>query len=118
MSLCGEARWRPLSNPAFWQVFVGTLIVVVLWGAAVVTTARGLLRGNRMGLPAAPTSARISGEALTLAVWGVGSAVVVWHWWRRRSRRWSRLLALFGAAALALGLSAAQLLPAIEFAAS
>ena len=80
-------------------------------------TSAYLTRGNRPGLPAVPTPARIPSEALSLAVWGVGGAVVVWHWWRERAipALGRRLLALFGAAALAVGLFAVQLLPAIEF---
>jgi hypothetical protein len=85
---------------------------------AVVMTAHWL-RTDPSGRTAVPTPARIRGDALSLAAWGVGVAVVVWHWWRRRAipTLGRCLLALFAAAALAVGLSAVQLLPAIEFAA-
>ena len=50
-------------------------------------------------------------------MWGLGEKIVAWQWWRERAipKLGRGLLALFGAAALALGLSAAQLLPSLEF---
>ena len=115
ISLSSRPR-RPWSSAAAWWVVVGTVIAALLWGTAVVTWAY-LTRGNRPGLPAAPTRVRIPSEALSVAVWGLGGAVVAWQWWRERAipTLGRRLLALFGAAALALGLSAAQLLPSLEF---
>ena len=116
MSLCGGAGWRRWSNPALWRMCIGAGIVVILWGIAVVVAAH-LMFGNRPGLAPATPPARIPIEALSLAAWGMGGMAVVWHWWRRRAipAVGRCLLALLGSAALAAGLSATQLLPAIEF---
>jgi hypothetical protein len=122
---CTEGRTpggepRPGENPSTLRQVgraLGVLLLAGGWAGAILAAA-AWIKANRAHLPfPSLVPARTADQAVLVALWGV-AAIVVWRIGRQRPallRLRGPLGAVLGAAALALGLAAAQVLPVIEF---
>jgi len=113
-----RASGEPGSSPAHrWRRVLLAVIGVALWAAATLFLAVWLPRVRPRGFPPGPLPWMVWAPSGVATAWGL---VVLWLWSARGRAGWRfhlgvLWLGLAGAALLAAFLSAAQLLPVLEF---
>ena len=112
-----SAGHGPSGPPRRWRIRLLWVGAVIAWIAGTLILAERLPRLRPSGRPTPALPWMLFAPRVVLLLWGVG-IVGFLAWWRKRYP-WrplaSRLSGLAGAAALAAAISAAQLLPVIEF---